>query len=308
MKKIIYKTALSTLVILVLLLGTAQRYGVNYEKGIKIDNNTVITENVQSKEWDNKDKSVFEVAPEDKKNISEQPEATKGTEVFVEYKPEIKPQASEKPLKDTAVMRLSQNSKEKVAYLTFDDGPSKKITPQILEILDKYNIKATFFVVGSMAEKNPDILKSIYSKGHYIGNHSYSHKYKEIYASPEAFIKDLKKAEVVFKSILGQEHNTDIVRFPGGSFGEKLLPIRMSLAPEGYRYIDWNAISGDASGKDFSKEELFDNVKETVGNKNKVVLLMHDGIGKDNTVEILPEVIEYLISKGYTFKTIENYK
>lgn len=99
----------------------------------------------------------------------------------------------EKPAKDNA------NSNNKIAYLSFDDGPSKTVTPQILKTLDKYGIKATFFVLGSMAEKNPSILKSIYSKGHSIGHHSYSHNYKYIYSSYNNFLGEINRTEKIFK-------------------------------------------------------------------------------------------------------------
>ena len=86
-----------------------------------------------------------------------------------------------------------EDSKEnkKIAYLTFDDGPSRTVTPQILDILAKYDIKATFFVVGKYAEKNPDILRRIYEEGHVIGNHTYSHNYNYIYKNVSNFVREL---------------------------------------------------------------------------------------------------------------------
>ena len=87
------------------------------------------------------------------------------------------------------------NESEKIAYLTFDDGPSKKCTPKILDILKKNNIKATFFVIGERVNKNPEIIKRAYEEGHYIANHTYSHLAKKIYISKESFYNEIQQTE-----------------------------------------------------------------------------------------------------------------
>lgn len=192
----------------------------------------------------------------------------------------------------------------KVAYLTFDDGPSRDVTPSVLQILDKYNIKATFFVVGVMAEQNKDLLISEKNNGHSIGNHTYSHNYKYIYASPDNLIADLNRNDSVIKSILGSNFNTKLIRFPGGSFGNRLQPFRNAVAAKGYYYVDWNALNGDAEAVSVSKDKLITNLRQTSVGKQHIVVLMHDAPGKHTTIEALPQIIEYLKAQGYTFRTL----
>jgi peptidoglycan/xylan/chitin deacetylase (PgdA/CDA1 family) len=192
----------------------------------------------------------------------------------------------------------------KVAYLTFDDGPSRDVTPSVLQILNKYNIKATFFVVGVMAEQNKDLLISEKNNGHSIGNHTYSHNYKYLYASPGNLIADLNRNDSVIKSILGSDFNTKLIRFPGGSFGYRLEPFRNAVTAKGYYYVDWNALNGDAEAVSVSKDKLITNLRQTSVGKQHIVVLMHDAPGKHTTIEALPQIIEYLKAQGYTFRTL----
>lgn len=192
----------------------------------------------------------------------------------------------------------------KVAYLTFDDGPSRDITPSVLQILNKYNIKATFFVVGVMAEQNKDLLISEKNNGHSIGNHTYSHNYRYIYASPDNLIADLNRNDSVIKSILGSNFNTKLIRFPGGSFGSRLQPFRNAVTAKGYYYVDWNALNGDAEAVSVSKDKLITNIRQTSAGKQHIVVLMHDAPGKHTTIEALPQIIEYLKAQGYSFRTL----
>lgn len=199
---------------------------------------------------------------------------------------------------------INKNS-EKVAYLTFDDGPSRIVTPIILDILKEYNIKATFFVLGLMVDENPDILKRIYEEGHVIGNHSYSHKYSYIYANTENFLNDFKRAEKSLKNVLGEDFQTKLIRFPGGSFGDKKEPMKKAAVANGYKFIDWNALNGDSEVISPSKEYLNRRLKETVGNKKEVIILMHDIDSKINTAYTLRGNIEYLITRGYRFEVLD---
>lgn len=192
----------------------------------------------------------------------------------------------------------------KIAYLTFDDGPSTYMTPKVLDILKSYDIKATFFVVGNSAEKNPDILRRIYEEGHAIGNHTYSHKYGYIYKNPSNFIQELEIAERVFKNILGEEFETNIMRFPGGSFGDKREPFRKAVVEQGYKYIDWNSLNGDAEGHHIPKHKLVERFKSTFSNQQELVVLMHDTDAKETTPQALPDMIKFLIENGYEFATL----
>ena len=213
---------------------------------------------------------------------------------------------SENSWKDKSV---SEQIKEldkgyKVAYLTFDDGPSRNVTPKILDILYSYDIKATFFVVGKQAEKNPDILKRIYEEGHAIGNHSYSHNYGYLYKNVNNFYHELKVTERVLKNILGEDFETKLMRFPGGSFGAQKAPFRKFVVEKGYNYIDWNSLNGDAEGDQIPADKLIKRFKSTFDNQQTLVILMHDTDAKETTVKALPAIIEFLIEKGYQFATL----
>lgn len=194
---------------------------------------------------------------------------------------------------------------KKTAYLTFDDGPSNYVTPAILDTLDKYNIKATFFVVGNMALENSEILKDEYRRGHSIGSHSYDHDYKKIYGSEEGFREEDIKSFQIIKDILGDSFETRLFRFPGGSFETSKNRYKEILKEEGKVYVDWNALNGDGEGHGFSEDRLFNRFKETAGSKDKIVILMHDTNAKENTARVLESIILYLKNEGYDFNFIK---
>lgn len=201
------------------------------------------------------------------------------------------------------------NSEEKIVYLTFDDGPSKTVTPLILDLLKEENIKATFFVLGSRVELNPSIVKREYEEGHFIANHGYSHMYAKIYSSTNAVLDEYNKTKQAIINAVGIEYDGHLFRFPGGSTGGKYHSLKKEaknlLNENQIGYVDWNALSNDAAGAK-TKEALLENVKQTVGEKNTVVILMHDAGDKILTYEVLPEIIQYLKEKGYTFRSFYN--
>ncbi|MBX4271212.1 polysaccharide deacetylase family protein [Clostridium estertheticum] len=191
---------------------------------------------------------------------------------------------------------------KKIAYLTFDDGPSVN-TEKILHILNQNNIKASFFLIGKNAENNKDLVREEVADGEVIGNHTYSHQlnYKE---GTTLFVNDINKCEKVLKSIVGPSYNLNLVRFPGGSFGPKLVPFRTAVIKTGYKFIDWNDEIGDADGYDLPVSTLLNNLKKYTL-QNTVVILMHDAGAKKTTVEALPQIIQYLKLKGYSFDTLK---
>ena len=209
------------------------------------------------------------------------------------------------PCTDSSITNIYNSDGRKTAYLTFDDGPSVETTPGILKILDSYNIKATFFIVGSMAIINPNLVEKEAQDGQAIGNHTFSHDYKRLYSNTNAFISDVNKCDTVLKSILGSSYNNKILRFPGGSFGFKNAPFRTAIKRAGYHYIDWNDLTGDADGHNITVDTLLDNIKKYTKGKEHVVILMHDASDKETTVQALPQVIEYLKSQGYYFNTLK---
>lgn len=182
-------------------------------------------------------------------------------------------------------------------YLTFDDGPSAN-TEKILDILDDYDVKATFFVVGKESDTAKEALKHIVERGHTLGMHSYSHKYSEIYSSEEAFAKDFVKLRSYLEEVTGV--TSDTYRFPGGS-SNSVSKLDMHvfidfLDGEDVRFYDWNVSSGDASKTQLSVDRIVRNATEGIERRSVSVILMHDAVDKATTVEALPMIIEKILA------------
>lgn len=179
-------------------------------------------------------------------------------------------------------------------YLTFDDGPSAN-TDQILDILDEYGVKATFFVVGK--EGYNDQYRRIVEEGHTLGMHSYSHVYRDIYESVEAYGQDLEKLHTYLYELTGVDSR--IVRLPGGSSNtvskDKIQDIIAYLGQQGMTYYDWNVSSGDAASGYVSAQQITDNVLNHVSEHHTSIVLMHDASGKNTTVEALPIILEKIL-------------
>lgn len=194
---------------------------------------------------------------------------------------------------------------KKVCYLTFDDGPSDN-TLKIIDILNKYNVKATFFVI---ARSKTEYMKNIVDSGNAIALHSYSHDYNEIYKDADSYFKDLSAISDLVKAKTGVE--SKIIRFPGGSsntVGKVSMKTLCDMVEnKGYAYFDWNCDSGDARSNKVPADEILANIKKDVGSQKSLTVLMHDTAAKTSTVEALPSVIEYLKSKGYTFGVLSEY-
>lgn len=208
---------------------------------------------------------------------------------------------------------FNREDDKKIAYLTFDDGPSKHSTEKILDILKENDIKATFFTLGSSIDNNDKakkILKRIAKEGHAIGSHGYSHNYSILYPNRKvdlkAVISDFKKNDDILKDMLGKDFSTRLVRLPGGhSSWNGTGALDAVLKEKGIWQVDWNALNGDAEGEDFPKEVLLNKLKETVGEQDVVIILMHDTDYKKGTVEYLQSAIDYLKSEGFEFRTLK---
>lgn len=221
-------------------------------------------------------------------------------------KEEIKLPVYSEDAKNRMAHIYETDSEEKIAYLTFDDGPSTNVTPQILKILEEENVKVTFFVLGSRVEKSPELVKQAYEAGHYIANHGYSHDYKAIYSSAQAVLDEYNKTEETIRNAIGvPEYSSYLFRFPGGSSGGKNAKMKkegMKLLDENnIAHINWNALTRDAEGKP-TAESIVNDLKTSVSGKNRVVVLMHDTNAKQLTVDTLRENISYLREQGYSFK------
>ena len=196
----------------------------------------------------------------------------------------------------------------KTVYLTFDDGPSEN-TQKVLDILDQYGIKATFFVTGINTSYAP-MIKECYARGHTIGLHTYTHEYDQCYASSDAYWNDLNRIGELVREQIG--YVPCFIRFPGGSsnmisadYTQGIMSeLSQTVLAAGYQYYDWDASCGD--GAVHTADELVDATywdTQYVG--NSVVFLMHDGAGKATTVEALPRIIEYFQGLGYAFAPLD---
>ena len=208
------------------------------------------------------------------------------------------------------VEKIYDDSEAKIVFLTFDDGPSKNISPQILNILKENNVQATFFVLGKYADINKDIIKNIYSDGNAIGIHGYSHVYSSIYKDSQSFQDEIERTGNILRGVLGNSFKTRLFRFPGGSTGgiynDSKDKYKSVLKNMNFVYVDWNVVIGDAEAKNSGDPKaLYDRFISTIKNKKHVVLLMHDSSTKQETADILPKVIEYLKAQGYEFGILE---
>lgn len=208
---------------------------------------------------------------------------------------------------------LTDAAQEKRCYLTFDDGPTANITPQILDVLRRYNVKATFFEVGSLIETNPDVARRVYEEGHLIANHSNSHNYEKLYASTSSFMNEINSCYDIIKSVTDGEEPFKLIRFPGGSYDSDddsystvKQECKTALANDGYYFCDWNSLTGDAEGKKKGAEELLSYLKQSLNTNRNAIVLMHDASSKQATVDALPSIIEYLASEGYTFHRLDD--
>lgn len=194
-----------------------------------------------------------------------------------------------------------------VIYLTFDDGPTSSSTPKILDILKKHNVKATFFILNYNS-KTEALVKREVAEGHSVGIHGYSHDYKKIYTSEEAYMENLDKLQAKIYKSTGVK--TTITRFPGGSsntiskFNSGIMT-RLSklIVQKGYKYYDWNIDSNDAGGAR-NADSVYNNVTKNLSKKWRNIVLMHDFSGNKKTIEALERIIEYGKKNGYTFKAI----
>ncbi len=223
------------------------------------------------------------------------------------------------PLKDTVSSEpepssditdniITPSQKKKTAYLTFDDGPSAN-TIKILDILDKYDVKATFFVIYHKGMEKQ--YKEIVDRGHTIALHSYTHNYKKIYSSEDAYFSDLEKIGNYVKSVTGVE--TCITRFPGGSsntisnkYSKGIMKnLKKEVLQRGYIYHDWNVDSCDAEKNNTPVDELLENIQASLPKYRQANILMHDtGKTKQTTVDALPKIIEYVQSQGFDIEPI----
>ena len=210
-------------------------------------------------------------------------------------------------LKRNIVVYSPNNNGNKVIYLTFDDGPSQ-YTGELLDVLSKYNVKATFFVTGRNSNYF-HYIKRAYDEGHTIGLHTYSHNYSLVYSSIDAYFSDLNSINEIVREQTGSYSN--IIRFPGGSSNTVsrnytvgiMSQLSSLVESKGYKYFDWNVSSGDASSVILDSSSYAQNVINGLGNGSYYVVLQHDT--NVNSIRAVSNIIEYGLSHGYSFRAID---
>lgn len=199
---------------------------------------------------------------------------------------------------------------KKVVYLTYDDGPGTHNTPKLLKVLDKYDAKATFFIVGTQAKGNEKIIRQELESGHAVGIHTYTHDYNKIYKSSNAYMKDFDRTADMLQKISGQR--AYFVRMPGGSNNgyvrtKTARKIIRDLHDRGYTVMDWTAGSDDAVGIEYGTRALTRFAITTSRGEKVKVILMHDSDAKPHTAAVTRNVIRYYKKRGYSFESLENY-
>ena len=207
--------------------------------------------------------------------------------------------------------------KEKVVFLTFDDGPNTVNSPKVLDILSQAGVHGTFFVVGKqVSPETAPVLKAEYDAGHAIGLHSMTHDYSLLYpsrvGSTAVIENEAKSAQAVVQQVLGSDFRSHIWRYPGGHFSWKgLAAADAALSRLGLDWIDWDAAVGDAlspAQEPKTEDAMLQYHLRSLNvypASNVRVVLMHDALGKDLTVKTLPRIIQYYRDNGYKFGVLE---
>jgi len=179
-----------------------------------------------------------------------------------------------------------KNTSSKVIYLTFDDGPVPEVTPQILDILDNYGWKATFFCVGENVKKHPAVYNEIICRGHKTANHTFNH-IKGFSFTADDYLKNVKKASQYIES--------NLFRPPHGQITHK----QINALKSDYQIIMWDVITHDYNRK-LTSEQVLNNVKNNL--RNGSIVVFHDSVkAKKNVLEALPKAIEFWKNEGFEF-------
>lgn len=246
--------------------------------------------------------SVSDTQETDKSDIEAETEA----ETEIETEPEV--ETTDAPKQDVIPEDVPKVTG--TIYLTFDDGPSQKITPQILDILKENNIKATFFIVDyQIGSEREDLVIRAFNEGHTIGLHGTSHTYSKIYSSLEALIDNFETLQEKVYNSTG--YHSNIIRFPGGSSNTVSKHYCQGVMTDAveyfsstdFLYFDWNVDSQDAGGATTAKE-VFENVTSAIKPGRNNIVLMHDSGSKSHTLAALQSIIDWAFSEGYEFKPI----
>lgn len=188
---------------------------------------------------------------------------------------------------------LSSSNPSPVAYLTFDDGPIPEVTPQVLAILAKYNVKATFFMVGENIDKHPDVFRQVIEAGHSIGNHTYNHLKGWRTPYDEYMANTAKWEEAVLRT--SYIVHCTLFRPP---YGKATFRQRRALHQQGYRLIYWDILTRDYEATR-TPEQMLAQIKRDL--RPGSIINFHDSLkSNERMLTVLPQALDYLLSQGYT--------
>ena len=204
--------------------------------------------------------------------------------MFIEQPPQII-----RYLYPSAIWRMDKD--ERAVYLTFDDGPIPRVTPWVLDVLDKYGIKATFFMVGDNIRKHPDEFRMVVERGHRIGNHTFNH-IRGLSYDINSYLENTEKA---CRMMMG----TNLFRPPHGY----MSPKQYAELKKRYKIIMWDLVTRDYNRK-FNGEQILQKVKKYA--RNGSIITFHDSIkSEENLKYALPKAIEWLKEQGYEFRVFD---
>lgn len=200
-----------------------------------------------------------------------------------------------------AIFRLQQqeqsNGARKIAYITFDDGPIPEVTPRVLDVLKRYGVKATFFMVGENIDKHPDLYRRVIAEGHAVGNHTYHHV-KGMKMSTKNYLD-----EVIAWEKAAKRHGDTSTRLFRPPYGRTWWWQRKSIAQRGYQIYLWDVLTHDYSANQ-TPERMLKTIRRYT--RNGSIINFHDSIkSNERMLATLPKAIEYLLSQGYTLLPLQ---
>lgn len=192
------------------------------------------------------------------------------------------------------IFRLCPSSGMKVVYITFDDGPVPEVTPQVLDILARYKVKATFFMVGENVDKHPDLYRRVLAEGHSVGNHTYHHV-KGMRMRLSTYLNEVRLCEEAFTRQQDVSGSTLLFRPP---YGRSWWWQRKAIAQQGYRICLWDVLTHDYSAAQ-TPEKMMDTIRRYT--RNGSIINFHDSVkSNQRMLSTLPQAIEWLQAQGYT--------
>lgn len=197
---------------------------------------------------------------------------------------------------------------QKIAYLTFDDGPSEN-TRKILMTLKDKNAVATFFLIGKeITEGRKDIVRETVEQGNAVGVHTYCHEKNKLYGNATCFLEDYEQASKSIQDVTGSRPT--LHRFPWGSNNRYVSSyvdaLHEKLHGMGVKSFDWNVSGEDAIGGTVAQNTIFNNIKKDLTRYDQPIILLHDSATMDNTAAVLGQIIDYIRSEGYEFATLDS--